>query len=69
VSTTITTSSAQLPFDIADLYLLSPESAKATLERFEWLRDFAMATPGTARPEEGRLLLQAIDALQEIVKV
>jgi len=63
-----TTPTGQLPFDLADLYLLSPESAKVTLERFEWLRDFAMHAPGTARPEEGRLLLQAIEVLQEILQ-
>jgi len=58
----------RLPFELADLLLLSPEGARATLARFEWLRDFAMHSPGTATPEEGRLLLAATDVLQEIVQ-
>jgi hypothetical protein len=60
--------SHRLPFELADLRLLSPEDAKATLKRFEWLRDFATHAPRVATPEEGRLLLQAIDVLQEIVQ-
>jgi len=56
-----------LPFEIADLFLLSHENAVATLKRFEWLRDFAMHSPGAATPEQGRLLLASIQVLQEIV--
>jgi len=58
----------RLPFDLADLRLLSSEAAKATLARFEWLQDFLMHSPGTATPEEGRLLLAAIEVLEEVVE-
>ena len=57
-----------LPFDLADLRLLSPEGARATLDRFEWLAEFVMHSPGTATPEEGQLLLAAIEVLQEVVE-
>jgi hypothetical protein len=58
--------SVRLPFELADLRLLNPGDAEATLKRFEWLRDFAMHAPGAATPDEGRLLLQAIELLQEV---
>ena len=58
---------SRLPFELADLRLLSSEDAKATLARFEWLAEFLMHSPGTATPEGGRLLLESIEVLQEIV--
>jgi hypothetical protein len=58
----------RLPFELADLRLLSPEGARATLARFEWLLEFAMCSPGTATPEQSRLLLAAIEVLQEVVQ-
>jgi hypothetical protein len=60
--------SHRLPFELADLRLLPPENAKAMLKRFEWLREFVMHAPAAATPEEVRLLLQAIEVLQEIVR-
>ena len=68
MSASATTIACRLPFELADLHLLSPQAARATLGRFEWLRDFAMYSPGTATPEEGRLLLAAIEVLQEVVE-
>ena len=68
MSATAQAVSRRLPFELADLRLLSPEQAKLTLSRFEWLRDFAMIWPGTATPEEGQLLLRSIELLQEIVQ-
>lgn len=58
----------RLPFELADLRLLSPTDARATLKRFEFLADFVMHAPKAAAPEEQRLLLQAIELLQEIVQ-
>ena len=58
----------RLPFELADLHLLLPEGARATLARFEWLTEFVMHSPGTTTPEEGRLLLAAIEVLQEVVE-
>jgi hypothetical protein len=58
----------ELPFELADLRLLSPESARATLARLEWLAEFLMHSPGTATPEEGRLLLDSLAVLQEMIQ-
>ena len=67
MTATVQTPPVRLPFELSDLLLLSPENARATLKRFEWLRDFEMCSPGTATPEQGRLLLASIEVLQEIV--
>ena len=67
MSATAMTAKYRLPFELADLRLLLSEDAKATLARFEWLAEFLMHSPGTATPEEGRLLLKSIEVLQEIV--
>jgi hypothetical protein len=65
---TVPPPSPRLPFDLADLHLLSPTDAKVILKRFEFLVDFLMHAPGAATAEEKRLLLQAIEVLQEIVQ-
>ena len=56
-----------LPFELADLRMLSLADAKVTLRRFRWLLDFAMAAPGTATEEEGRLLLRSMEVLEEMI--
>jgi hypothetical protein len=58
----------RLPFELADLRLLSPTDAKTVLRRFEFLADFLVHAPGAATPDETRLLLQAIEVLQGIVQ-
>ena len=69
MTATVQTASIRLPFELADLLLLSPEDAGATLKRFEWIRDFKISWPGGATPEQGRLLFASIEVVQEIVNV
>lgn len=58
----------RLPFELADLRLLSLTQAKAILKRFEFLADFLMHAPTAASLEEKQLLLQSIELLQEIAQ-
>jgi hypothetical protein len=68
VNANATAACQSLPFELADLRLLAPDTAKATLARFEWLCEFLMHSPGTASPEEGWLLLDSIAVLQELIE-
>lgn len=61
------TLSHRLPFEITELRSLPPERARATLRRFRWLEEFLLHSPGTATPEEARLLFQSIRVLEEMV--
>jgi hypothetical protein len=58
----------RLPFELAELRLLPLERARATLRRFRWLEEFLIHSPGTATPEEERLLFESIKVLEEMVK-
>jgi hypothetical protein len=51
----------------ADLKLLSLADAQVVLQRFGWLSEFLMCSPGTATDEEARLLFQVIEILEERV--
>jgi hypothetical protein len=68
MSVSVTATASRLPFELADLFSLSPESARATLRRFEWLSEFLIHSPGTATPDEARLLFDSIAVLQEVVE-
>ena len=68
MNASMTATVQRLPFELADLRLLPFEDAKRTLSLFEWLAEFVMHWPGTATPEESRLLLDSIAVLQEVIE-